>query len=811
MTGSAEHDQVARQLKESLLKSKTQVDRDNIAGLINSLVEASPEGNIPEPYVPMVELAYSLAYESFDLDARRALYRSLVNRENLSGLLKCSTITRLYANLAESETDDASAMVNGLYFILFLRAQERVTESMRLLDVLLTKHKLVNDVVVMKYLRDLESHKLIDVAILDKLLKDSRLLVHQQVRQLETVHEMLTVYSETIASSSQQGSEEYRKFGDFVCQVIIPLKSHLAFNTETSIILLDACLNFSEPQSGTEVLEKVVAADWDSVVPQDDESRVQFLELVLAGCSRFGTLQLGDKVYNQLLEEEPAAFVKETWDVMAQWRLRASNGNLDEMKSTLAEMQEQEFDPDDASLNGIIQTALAMNLDNLFIKAAIDHFKTTFHVDGDIDTYAALIRHSLGRADVETAHKLFDKSLTSGSQWDNKNGRGKAYLTVLDDLIVAMCRNSPEKYDTTYTFKYFQKVKMFTPTVGYQAQLAMIKMFLDGDYVPDAGRFLEDELGDRTGIPHDKVPELYTLLNDYIMTTANYELAWLLYGYMSKYIKLPYESYLPAMLRFCEIKRPDAAMLIFKYLRARQQKEGLLGPSEEMYRVLFSEFGRMMYEDGINQLHMFFKMDIGVEATVPLLNSAMNAYAGLHRDNKVYEIWTQLESFPGGGGINNESITVLLRHLTRSSIEDVERLWLDAKREYNVDLDEQNWRQYLISNCYHGYYMRALNLVKEMEAVHGITPSDETIEALYNWTMIESRKENVRQWALEHKPEAWKRLEAMGTLKEYVLPPDSDGSSEESRRAETIGLLENDNQEKHRYLENNQEKHRYLK
>ncbi|CDO55088.1 hypothetical protein DV113_001625 [Geotrichum candidum] len=389
-------------------------------------------------------------------------------------------------------------------------------------------------------------------------------------------------------------------------------------------------------------------------------------------------------------------------------------------------------------------------------------------IDSTMEVYETLLNNALSKNDVELALSIFHTSLGQGALWTANNRE------TLDGLIVAMCETMQS--EVVKVFRTYTSIRTFTKTVGYEATAALLKLFLSYDYVGDTEQLLEDELGlDSQNFDPQSKPKIYFPLYNYALASNNSENAWSAYTLSEKYFDSPYESYYTIMNHFCNLLRPDVALLIFKNMRNRSKTSGSKPPDEVIYRLLFHEFGKCGYAQGIFELHTFFKMDISVDATVPLLNEIMHAHYELEDVQQAVNIWTEIASFPTGP--NHDSYNIMMKVCTKVSIEDVERMWQTLLQSPTVEPDDSNYRQYLIANCYHGFYLRALDIAKVMP----VEPSKETIAALYNWTLIEHRKESVAKWALENHPEKWNALLAEpGALKTYLLDeknPDNDSEA----------------------------------
>lgn len=443
-----------------------------------------------------------------------------------------------------------------------------------------------------------------------------------------------------------------------------------------------------------------------------------------------------------------------------------------------------------------------------------DYFLENSKYQSDIKTFNNLIICALNNnSDVDSAIFFFEESLNHGISWDQRSQTHDTsdqsmteYMETLDNLIVCMCEKIPD--DVKRVFSIYQKIRMFTKAVGYNAQVALAKLFLSYNFVGDVERFLEDELGpDERNVYWKTQRELYEVLFNYACESQNYRDAWLIYGLCEKYFASPHFAYKIIMKHFCDLGRPDASLLIFKNMRNRFKDTGVNPPTEDIYSLLFHEFGKVGYDVGVNDLFICLKMDITVEPSIALVNEAMNAYTELDDVSKAVQLWREICSFPGGP--NHDSYTTVLKLCTKVSIQDVEKMWNQLKEDAPKlgGISDENYRQYIIANCYHGFYARALDIAKNMAVIeapksksnelvvktNATTPSRETIISLYNWTMTEARKKDVEEWAKETYPHIWNSIKPE-ELKHYVLDeanPNND--SEANLRFEAIGQMTQDN------------------
>lgn len=204
---------------------------------------------------------------------------------------------------------------------------------------------------------------------------------------------------------------------------------------------------------------------------------------------------------------------------------------------------------------------------------------------------------------------------------------------------------------------------------------------------------------------------------------------------------------------------------------------------------LFLEYGKWHYEEGLVELETYFRMDIHNDMDIGIMNGMLAAYSELQDSPKVSDLWLETDSFPAGKGFNNLTATILLKHLAPFSLEAVDDLWQALPSKYGVKPDSKNLEQYVVANCYHGYYSRALEIAKSAPEVYGLPVNSDLIKTLYNWTLIESRKEAVKSWAIEQFPNEWAQLESNHELKNILIGANPDNDSEQGLRGKAIEEL----------------------
>ncbi|ANB14645.1 Pentatricopeptide repeat-containing protein At1g63130, mitochondrial [Sugiyamaella lignohabitans] len=812
-----ECDQLARKLRESLA---SQADSKQVKKIIFDLVNVS-QHRVSGEYIPLIERAlqkfHFLSKKSklLSIDEVQTLYRSVVQLDATAGsnmdadkdkvdpargwLLQSSVsqsssestlITKLYSVLynSQSQLPTTDRVQNGLLYMKYLRSENLIVESRKLLTALIQDATILASLDEPTILQFTSIIQNINPDV-DSLIALYEILGSTGSLSLTLFHEGILAFTE-IASKHPE-NESTQQLMKFLNSTIF-IDSKLEPTRETIIIALDCCLTLSSAECGKRLLRTLVKPRLDDLLADDSdpESSLQFYELLLMSCSKFGEdVATGKKIVDRILTSfTPDQMAKETWDVLAQWTVYYSP-DTDVLETLIDQMVEHGFNPDEVTLSDVVSIAIgAAKRTDKYIDSVVNMFNLKFDVDSNVQTFAFLIDRKLHSCDLEAAQKLFQNSITaSGCDWGVDSQR---HIPTLDRLLVALCTSPP--VDQRNVFEVYQQVLMFTRTVGYNAQCELLKMFLSIGNSYDVELFIKEQFGDRPGLPWQAYSEIYHVMFDYIMTCKDYKLAWDIYGLLNGLIKLPYESYYTAMELFCRLGRPDAALLILKYLRVRSRKEAIPSPDRNMYILLFNEFGKTLYEEGVQELQGLLRTDLYTESDIEIMNSILGAYCNLQDPHRTKNTWLEINGFPEGQGVNNDTITIMIKHLTRYSLPEVEKLWVSFPETYNLTPDADNLRQYVIANCYHGYYMRALEVTKHMEQTYGIVPGRDIIEALYNWTMLDSRKKLVEKWAIETHPDTWKQLQESNSLKTYVLPDNVDNDSEDNLRAQTIQTMEAD-------------------
>lgn len=399
-----------------------------------------------------------------------------------------------------------------------------------------------------------------------------------------------------------------------------------------------------------------------------------------------------------------------------------------------------------------------------------------------IEPTLLVFKYRLDRAMEDSNHslamKIFDESTSNFTQWETESD-ARVFLT-LNRLIVLTCE---EVSTIEEIFPLFRKIRqqMVSRKIDVHAAKALAKKMLQEEYVGDLIEMLKRELPPikrddmvklpTTGAAFAKNRELFDLLHNFIISYNNeetHETNWVLYGELHKYFDVPYESYLPAMKFFSEHNRSNASLVIFRQLKKLSELHGAkrhLPPLRDMYVFLFKDFGNKLYEEGVHEIHEYLKLDTDItQQDIELQNSILNAYSNLQDVPRVRDLFVAMSSLPKQvGGINEESVQIMLKTYTYSDMMYVNKFWNQLSL-YGILPNYTIFKQYLIAHVYHGLVNEAFLVVDEMKE-YDIEFSADLLLAMHNFCLETADQSKVKQWALEHHADEWELLESRGLLR----------------------------------------------
>ncbi|CUM68196.1 uncharacterized protein PRCAT00005915001 [Priceomyces carsonii] len=430
-------------------------------------------------------------------------------------------------------------------------------------------------------------------------------------------------------------------------------------------------------------------------------------------------------------------------------------------------------------LNKILKLLLASGSilpNGPFIQGLISYFERHFGVERSVFSYKYQIDAAIKLKDHKLALELFDESLRSSWVAEMQ----PTLALTLNNLIILLCLNIRSIDDI---FPIFTRIKqqMVNTTCNIRAIKALSEKMLESEYVGDLIEFLKRELppikkDDRVKLPIDKefgkdYRELFDILHSFVITYTNedsYETNWVLYGELHKYFNAPPESYLPAMKFFCDHDRLNASLLIFRQMRMLNELHGDVQhfpPLREIYMYLFQTFGDKFYQDGVEEIHESLKMDLSLQRQdIDLQNCVLNAYSNLQEVGKAKDLFLTISSNSKQfGGINEDTIIIMIKTYTYSDMMYVEKFWNNLSK-YNIVPNYLIFRQYLIAHVYHGLVDDAFQLVDEMKD-YDFEFTEDTMVTLYNYCLEKDKQERIAKWAQENHRELWDKAISSGSLR----------------------------------------------
>lgn len=450
---------------------------------------------------------------------------------------------------------------------------------------------------------------------------------------------------------------------------------------------------------------------------------------------------------------------KGLFDVYIQWAVFVSGELATSDKNYLLEHMEL---VDDTTFSSIVSSLAYSNIQNIdkSVSDVFNFFEANFEdLDRSLEIYSTLIERGIRRNDVTYSKEIFGKSLEDGISWvSNPNALYRFFYLMANE----------EGADVFDVFNWYKKVKVFFKYLDSRSYNSLMKLFLQNELVGDAITSLEKELPpleEDTKYSVSQYPDLFNTMYQWILDfNGDPEVSWALYGELQKYFHVPYETYFPLMKKFVSLKRPDAAFMIFQKIKKIHRTTGSIPPpTPEMYSYLFQVFGEDLYEEGVKNLHIIMKLDLQLNTDINVMNALLGSYCNLQEYFRTQEIFDQIISMPKDKGVNNETMTIMLKSHTYVSLAHVKSFW-DNMYEYDVIPNEDNFKQYIIAHCYHEQYDMALQIASSMKDFD-LLVTPEIIESLYNWTEGDEKKQKVEEWASKNHKLMWNNIKKQNKLK----------------------------------------------
>ena len=394
-----------------------------------------------------------------------------------------------------------------------------------------------------------------------------------------------------------------------------------------------------------------------------------------------------------------------------------------------------------------------------------------------VDSYKYRLDAAIVDADVTQALAIFDEC-SRHHDWPCIQDARVA--CSLNNLVILLCERTG---DIHAFFLLFIRIKqqMGEAKCNLGAVVALSKKMIEWEYVGDVIEMLKRELPsidkeDPVKLPVDnsyseETKELFDTLFSFTTTyekEKTYETNWVLYGELHKYFVVPSTTHIKALKFFCEKGRLNASLKIFRQVRKMNdlyEKYGYMPPLREMYLYLFQKFGEHLYEEGIEEIHQYLKMDISMpKQDITLQNAILNAYSNLQDVGKAKDLFISMSSVPNElGGINEETVQIMIKTYTYSDMMYVERFWNNLS-QYGIYPNYPIYRQFLIAHVYHGLIDEAIELVENMED-YDLKVTFDTLLSLHNYCLDREKQELISHWAEKNHGPLWNEVVASGLLR----------------------------------------------
>lgn len=395
--------------------------------------------------------------------------------------------------------------------------------------------------------------------------------------------------------------------------------------------------------------------------------------------------------------------------------------------------------------------------------------------------YKMRMDKAISYSNQQQAFEIFNDSGINLVQWSTQHESNPQALKTLNDFIIL---SSEKIEDIGELFNLFIVIKqqMVNDTANVFALTALSKRMLAEECVGDCIELLKRELPSIDRDSTLKLPtneefgfayrQLFDTLHEFVINYTNeetYETNWVLYGELHKYFYVPFDSYLPAMKFFCHHDRLNAALIIFRQIKRLYESHGnhnYLPPLKEMYVHLFRAFGDGLYEEGVEEIHEYLKMDVSLpRQDIELVNSVLNAYSNLQDVAKARDIFlslSPLQQIKGIEGANEETVQIMLKTYTYADINYVRSFWNNLS-SMGILPNYDIFKQYLIAHVYHGLPEDAIELTKEMDD-YGLEVKEDTLVSMYNLCLSSDNQDKIEQWAQKEYLNEWNNIVSKNLL-----------------------------------------------
>jgi hypothetical protein len=473
------------------------------------------------------------------------------------------------------------------------------------------------------------------------------------------------------------------------------------------------------------------------------------------GISKNEILQAGSRLVEDISLKLQDGFNSEAFKTLILWDVYKNSKLTSRTQEEI--LKNHEIIIDTEFFNSIILALVNANCSNFEheLNEINEFFSQNFrHLDKNLETFEILILKYIREGNYQYIKDTFEASLEDGINWEEKP-------SVLFLLLTALTQEPG--VDARTVFKFYRKVKVFCEFLNSDSYSSFMSILLKQDCIDTALDSFQHELptlekGSKFSV--DNYPKLYQVVYDWMLNDCqDVQNAWDIYSTLMKYFELPFDSYLPIMKKFINLDRPDASNMIFQQLKRIHRTTGKLPPpTPEMYIYLFDNFGTRLYDRGVEELHMMLKVDLDINGDINIMNSILNSYTNLREFQKVSDIFDQIVSIPHNVGLNNDTVSIMLKAYTFLDLQLVAKFWNNLN-DFSILPDSSNLNQYVIAHCYHEKYEEAFEIVQNCENHLDIPVTGQILEGLYKWTNSSELREKIDHWALQNHESLWKLVD----------------------------------------------------
>ncbi|KAK9479570.1 hypothetical protein V1514DRAFT_291703 [Lipomyces japonicus] len=499
-----------------------------------------------------------------------------------------------------------------------------------------------------------------------------------------------------------------------------------------------------------------------------------------------GQQAVAERLYTLFSDEEMLELLeKESWQVVSQ-SVCFFQGSIESVRDVLKKMTVHGYGVDTATINGLIRAAQLRKDINPEFRQAIFELYEAYSVSLDTTSVGLRIYDRVSSGRVDEAVQVFKSGISDGLSWNPKKDDMSALFVMLEGL------SQSNDFDAQLLVEIYLAVRVYIGSVSYPTRLAMLKAFIKHGEYGNAKDFLKQELGDTFKYTPDIFPEMYEFLLESVLSSATVNAAWMTYGCLHQHFIPAYESYLPVMSKLCQLDYSSAALELFRHVR----KGTTTPPGTDMYALLFREFARTKYTEGIDELFHCYKLDLNIDPDIELFNGMLEACRTGGLNHLSYTLWQQIRIAATSSDTtllrqpNSETFSLLLKIASSTGTPYADEIWNEFLN-YPVIKTAEHYKYYVAAYCASGDLNKAFNILKNMELLPAPAPSStssekltsagDVINVLYNYVETPAAMKIIEDWATLVHPHEWTKVGRVGPLIQSIrlLELDASGRKQE--------------------------------